>query len=105
MLLSQTTGFRTEQVLRIDLSSPSGTRELDTRRAQFHSQLLERLAALPGVESAGGVNRFPLGSGYGSGSYVKALGDEQIDDASKLSALFRDPARTGHAEFRIASGV
>jgi predicted permease len=110
MLVSQSTGFRTEQVLTIDLSVPEGpsggspASNRFTRRVQLHSQLLERLSTLPGVESAGGINRFPLGDGYPNGSYVKALGDERIDDVNQLSSLFKDRTRTGQAEFRIASG-
>ena len=62
---------------------------------QFHSRLLEQLAALPGVESAGGVSRFPLGTGYANGTYLKAVGDEKVEDMTRLSALFRDRSRTG----------
>jgi putative ABC transport system permease protein len=111
ILLSQATGFRTEQVLTIDLSIADGATAGGPesaapypRRVQLHSQLLERLAALPGVESAGGINRFPLGDGYANGTYLKALGDERIDDIKQLSTLFEDRSRTGQAEFRIASG-
>ena len=110
-LLSQNTGFRTEQLLTIDVSVPDSpitgkptASALHPRRVQLQSRLLERLAALPGVESVGGVNRFPLGDGYPNGSYLKALGDERIDDINQLSTLFKDRSRTGQAEFRIASG-
>ena len=105
MLLSQQTGFRTSQVLTIDLASASGrTPEILARRVQFHERLLEQLAALPGVESVGGINRFPLGTGYANGTYLKGVGVEPLDDIAKLGPLFRDPARTGNAEFRVASG-
>ena len=104
MLLSQSTGFRTDQVLSIDISSPGGTPELDARRSQLHAQLLEQLAALPGVESAGGVSRFPLGTGYANGTFLKVASDEPLADPSQLGVLFKDRSRTGQAEFRIASG-
>jgi putative ABC transport system permease protein len=104
MLLSQSTGFRTEEVLSIDISSPGGTPELDVHRVQFHSQLLEQLAALPGVESTGGVSRFPLGTGYANGTFLKVANDEPLSDSSQLGVLFKDRSRTGQAEFRLASG-
>jgi predicted permease len=104
MLLAQQTGFRTEQVLTIDLSSPSGrSPDVLARLVQFHSQLMQQLGTLPGVESAGGISRFPLGTGYANGTYLKDIGVEPLEDISKLGPLFRDPAHTGQAEFRVAS--
>ncbi|MGH9163736.1 MAG: ADOP family duplicated permease [Vicinamibacteraceae bacterium] len=52
-------GFRTEQVLAVDLSLPSrsyGPAQAD----QFYWELLERTRGLPGVHSAGAVNVLPL---------------------------------------------
>ena len=104
VLLSESTGFRTERMLTVDLSSASGqTPDLLARRALFHERLLEQLGALPGVDGAGGVNRFPLGTGYANGTFLKVRGDESFDDPATLGVLFRDPARTGQAEYRIAS--
>ena len=93
MLLAQQMGFRTDQVLTIDLSGPSGrTPEILTQRVQFHQRLIEQLAALPGVESVGGVSSFPLGDGYANGTYVKGVGAEVPVALDDLGALYRDPA-------------
>jgi predicted permease len=104
LLLARDPGFRTAQVLTIDLSTPAGTPELDARRVQFHERLLERLAALPGVQAAGGVHRFPLGTGYSSGTFVKAIPGESLQNLNELMKLTKDPSRTGGAEFRVTSG-
>ena len=103
VLLSQDPGFRTEQVLTMDLTVPGGTPEVQARRVQFHQALIERLSALPGVQSVGGVSRFPLGSGYANGTFIKAMGDEPMQSMEQLIALMKDPSRTGYAEFRVAS--
>jgi len=109
LILSQSPGFRTEHLLTVDLSSPSGgtnTPELNARLVAFHSGLLERLAVLPGVRGAGGVNRFPLGTGYSNGTFLHVFGDEP--PANNLNALIKffkeHPDRAGYAEFRIVSG-
>jgi len=104
LLLAQDPGFRTSQVLTIDLSNPGGTPELVARRVQFHERLMQRLRALPGVEAAGGVHRFPLGSGYSNGLFLKVLGGESLQNLQEMIKLAKDPARTGEAEFRVTSG-
>ncbi len=103
VLLAQDTGFRTAQVLTIDLTMPGGTPELEARRVQFHQQLLDRLTILPGVRSAGGVSRFPLGTGYSSGTFIKVSGEEPMQSMEQIVALGKDPSRTGYAEFRVVT--
>jgi putative ABC transport system permease protein len=54
-------GFRSENVLTFRLSLPDGAyKEDDGSRALFYDRLVERLAALPGVRSAGAVMHAPL---------------------------------------------
>lgn len=103
LLLQQDPGFRTERVLTIDLSSPSGTPELDARRVQFHQRLIERLEALPGVREAGGISRFPLGSGYSNGRFMKVTSADRVQTFDDVMALGKDAWRVGEAEFRVAS--
>ena len=102
VLLSQDPGFRTERVLTIDLTAPSGTAERDAQRVQFQQRLLERLRALPGVRSAGGVSRFPLSSSFSNGTFLKVTGEEPMT-MEQMAALARDPARAGFAEFRAVT--
>jgi predicted permease len=106
-LLSQDPGFRTERVLAVEISS-TGTLQRSPEAlaslASFHERYLEKLRALPGVEHVGGINRFPLGTGYANGGYIKVRGDEDWSKGLDLfRVLARDPSRIGQAEFRVAS--
>ena len=105
-LLSEDPGFTTGQVMTIDYSpgaagpGPEGTAQW----AAFHQRYLDALARLPGVRHAGGISRFPLGTGYSSGVFLKVRGDENWSNLDALMPLFRDPERSAQAEFRVASG-
>jgi predicted permease len=105
LLLNQNPGFRTDGVVTVDLSSSATGEgaEAKARLAQFHERVIERLGALPGVAAAGGINRLPMGTSYANGTFVLAAGSEHLDNLDQLGKLFRDPTRTGQAEFRVAS--
>jgi predicted permease len=105
LLLNQNPGFRTEGVVTVDLSSSATGEDAGSkaRLAQFHERAIERLGALPGVAAAGGINRLPMGTSYANGTFVLAAASERLDNLDQLGKLFRDPARTGQAEFRVAS--
>jgi predicted permease len=77
-------GFRTESAVAMEISSGD---EQPQRRAAFYRQVLERLAALPGVTAVGGVNGLPMAGGGADGQFL-------IDD---------NPALKGYGEFRVAS--
>ncbi len=53
-------GFDAEDVLTFRLALPGARYERADDVAQFHQGLLERLSALPGVQSVGGVSNLPL---------------------------------------------
>jgi putative ABC transport system permease protein len=64
-LLATDPGFRSERVLRFGIGLPDKRYGTDARIFAFHHALLDRLAALPGVEAAGLVGRLPLtGEGF-----------------------------------------
>jgi putative ABC transport system permease protein len=54
-------GFRSDKVLTFRLSLPENAYKEETARAAFYATLLDRLAALPGVRTAGGIMGIPLG--------------------------------------------
>jgi putative ABC transport system permease protein len=98
-------GYRTERALVLDISpsvpeGPEGQRE----RVRVYDEIIARLSALPGVATVGGVNAFPLSGGNRSnGTFIiMSRPDEQLD-MSQLPKLVQDPARSGEAEFRVAS--
>jgi putative ABC transport system permease protein len=59
-LLNISPGFRAENVLTARLSLPYTRYQKPEDRARFMRELLPRLQALPGVESAGATNHLPL---------------------------------------------
>jgi len=77
-------GFRTESAVAMEISLNA---ESAQARASFYQQALERLAALPGVTSVGGVNGLPMVGGAADGQFL-------IDN---------NPALKGYGEFRVAS--
>ncbi|HKV95590.1 MAG TPA: ABC transporter permease [Candidatus Angelobacter sp.] len=63
LLMNVDTGFKTQNILvaNIDLPQPKYRDARETRR--FFGELLDRLAALPGVKSVGGTSNLPLQRG------------------------------------------
>ena len=56
-------GFRTDHIVSFHLAIPRSTYRDDPAIARFERAILERLQSLPGVTSAGMVNRLPLAGG------------------------------------------
>ena len=57
-------GFNRENVLMARINLPRSVYRTDSQTAAFYGQLLERVKALPGVQSTGTINHTPL-SGFG----------------------------------------
>ncbi len=64
-LLNVSSGFRPENVLAVDVNLSGGAYREDHRRIAFYRESLQRIQALPGVESAATVINLPL-VGYSS---------------------------------------
>lgn len=60
-LLDVDPGFRVDHLLTLEMNIPDRLTTADARRA-FYGRFFERVTALPGVVSAGGTTRIPLGS-------------------------------------------
>jgi predicted permease len=113
-LLDRNPGFRTDGVLAVQLSVPrpimrftQGAMAIDDpsslpRQADFNRRAIERLAALPGVTTAGGINAFPLGARYSNGRFLVIRGDEP-QTLQGLQQYVADPSRIGSANYRVAS--
>ena len=88
-------GFHTDSTVAMDIAPvaddrPSGYVNDDTskqRRAIFYQEALERIAALPGVTSAGGIKGLPMTDTGNNGEFL-------IDN---------NPALKGYGEFRVTS--
>ncbi len=73
----------------LDVSSPNPQENVQEQQlAVAHQQMLERMKALPGVVSVGGVSVVPMTGGGPNGQFL-------IDN---------DPTKKGIGEYRIASG-
>jgi putative ABC transport system permease protein len=67
-LLQINMGFRTERTLTMRLTLPSTKYKDDNQVISFYRQLLDKIKALPGVESAGAISELPLSGAYSSGT-------------------------------------
>jgi predicted permease len=103
-LLDVDPGFRREGGLVIELSHPFP--ESDAQAAALRStqeQLLARLRALPGVRSAGIVDRMPLSSSHRNGAFLIQTSADEVKSYEDFERLMKDPSRMGMAEYRAAS--
>ena len=103
-LLAVDPGHRTDGALIMEawLPVPSDVAG-ETRITGFIDQLMARLRAAPGVERVGGVNYFPLDGGGAAGSFLVLQQPDDVSSFDDFIRLAREPARTGGAEFRVAS--
>ena len=90
-LLQVDPGFDSRSVMVLDLALPTSRYPDVARRATFLSQLLDRLHALPGVETAGVVNTLPLSM---SNSSTPVAIDGQPPTA---------PGDTARTDYRVVS--
>ena len=72
-LLATSPGFETAHALEFGIGLPEKRYDSGLKLIAFHRQLLEKLAALPGVEAAGAGLRLPL-RGAGPGSTFQIAG-------------------------------
>ncbi|MDQ3804728.1 MAG: ABC transporter permease [Acidobacteriota bacterium] len=63
-------GFEPEGLLTLQVSLPPVRYPEARQRAAFFQDVLRRVGALPGVESAGAVNNLPLGGGSMNGDFL-----------------------------------
>jgi len=98
-------GFRTQDVLTMDLALPSPEKETEiVQRVAFLNELFLRLRAVPGVREVGGANGLPLTTGLADGTYVLMSPQEKLPTGMEdLERLFHDSTRTGDADYGVAS--
>jgi putative ABC transport system permease protein len=69
-LLKTDPGFNPDNVLTLNLVLPGAKYREQPQRAAFYNDLVQRVKAYPGVESAAAVNYLPLGGANSSDSYL-----------------------------------
>ena len=110
-VLSIDPGFRTQNVLTIDLALPNPelampwqqTNAGKLRRVAFLSELFSGLRALPGVREVGGANGLPLTTGLADGGYILMNPQVKTPRWEDLEQLWHDSTRTGDADYCVAS--
>ena len=124
-VLSVDSGFRTQNVITMELGLPSDTPA--PRRIAFLNQLFARLQQIPGVAEVGGTNNLPLASSFfANGSFAlinpaqitphfqeliqRSVGADLDKDPALYSelvtffdGLFRDKSQQGYANYVVAS--
>ena len=81
-------GFNPRNVLALDVSLAGASQYVGPSRETFYRQLTDRLAALPGVESASAINHLPL-AGDTWGTRLAIEGRPLPPPGQDIEALFR----------------
>ena len=83
-------GFNSKRVLAVEMERPFTSQNEESRnRAAFYKQALQRIAALPGVESVGAINICPL-SPYQSNDGFTIEGRPPLADGEWTVAEYRN---------------
>ncbi len=100
-VLSVDPGFRTEQIVTMDLALPPAKQPADiVRRVQFLSELLLRLRRIPGIQDVGGVNALPLAGELADGTYVLMNPHDPVPtNMQDLERMFHESPHTGNADY------
>ncbi len=80
-------GFETDQILTFKLAPSGGNYRGLRRQSAFHTQVIERLKTLPGVEEVGAVSTLPLRPGELYGFRIE--GEPPLPAEQMASANFR----------------
>lgn len=121
-VLSVDPGFRTEQIITVDLALPDVSVAARAHRVEFLDKLVSRLRSLPGVVQASGINAMPLdGNGLPDGIFavineaqLSAHDRNLIQSSAKpdgeaymkemiafLDQYFHNPSVTGDADYAV----
>jgi putative ABC transport system permease protein len=78
-LQSVNTGFTSQQVLTLRLSPAGANYRTDPDYIAFYSQAMQRISAIPGVDSVGAINTLPLDKGPTAGFRIEGRPPLTID--------------------------
>ena len=103
-VLSVDPGFRTDNVVTLDLSMPYAEGPAaKARLSQFFSSAFERLGATPGIEELGVASSVPLDKGLPDGMFLLMSPQEVPARPEDLGRFFAPKERQGNADFCVAS--
>jgi putative ABC transport system permease protein len=100
-------GFRVERVVAMTVLLPYPEDESQRRAlAQFHHQLLERLAAVPGVTNVGGTSALPMSGNGANGTFIEERGGKPattMPELIKQMDALSPSERSRDADYRAVS--
>ncbi|HVO12391.1 MAG TPA: ABC transporter permease [Vicinamibacteria bacterium] len=93
-------GFRVDRVLAMDVTLPwRNDPAAKADQVRFFSQLVERLAQVPGVREVGATGGLPMDGGRPDGSFALVAPGAEPPTLERLKALFQQTERLGIADF------
>jgi predicted permease len=75
LIMGMDLGFRTENVLTMNVNLPELHYRTADQRFQFFQELEQRVGALPGIQSVAFANRLPLRGGWSTGITIDGVGE------------------------------
>jgi predicted permease len=110
LLVSTNPGFRTENLITMQFSSPASMEDTDrtaiARQVHLMEDLVTRLRAIPGTKSLGLAGALPVAAGDNpaDGDFLILHGQEPPASFDKWDLIARNPINVGHALYCVASG-
>jgi len=93
-------GFRLDQVLAMDVTLPwSNDPGAKAYQAHFFSELVDRLAQVPGVRQVGATGGLPMDGGRPDGLFALVAPGAEPVTLDRLQELFQQKERLGIADF------
>jgi putative ABC transport system permease protein len=96
-------GFETEHIATMRLSLPAAQYSTPSKRAMFFQQIINRLQAIPGVQSVGAISRLPLTPGNSSRGF-KIEGYAESNDSLNVDYRVISPDYFRSMGIRLVKG-
>ena len=97
-------GFRVEKIVAMDVSLPwVEDPKAKVPQGVFFSNLIDRLAQIPGVRGVGAASALPLTGGLPDGGFLLMTSEEAPKTMDGFEAFFQQKERRGTADFCVAT--
>ncbi len=97
-------GFRVDKIVAMDVSLPwVEDPKAKAPQGVFFSNLIDRLAQIPGVRGVGAASALPLTGGLPDGGFLLMTPEEAPKTMDGFEALFQQKERLGSADFCVAT--
>jgi len=97
-------GFRVDKIVAMDVSLPwVDDPKVKSAQGVFFSNLIDRLAQIPGVRGVGAASALPMTGGLPDGTFLLMTQAEAPKNTDGLEALFQQKERLGSADYCVAT--